>query len=646
MKAFLRTTLTAGVLLGIVLLAALPAWSHASLSASQPARGAAVEEPPTQVTLSFTEPPDPALTSVTVVGGSGSFEDGPPRVSPDNNLMVQVDLKDLPNGSYTVSWRTVSAVDGHSTSGSFAFGVGEPPDPASAADMEEETTSKLPSAVARWVLYLGLSALLGAAWVSRFAFTERMLPLQRLAKAGWILALAGVAGLAVTQFNEAGVDLGIFFSSTSGRGLTLRAVPVVLAGLALFVLRNKHRTQMLAAGALTLLAMLAHSATGHAAVPPGVGLKVTQQWVHFAAVGVWLGGLAALLIGIRQTGHEERQRAAKRFSFVAGIAILVVVLTGILRAIQEVGGWEPLFNSSYGRLVIAKSALIVALGGLGALNRFRNVPVAGSAPDKLQKAGRLEVAVAVVTLALAGMLSTSVPPISMAAQSEESRVAVTGTDFARTVEATLVVEPGTGGPNRFSLDLTEPGSDDPLIGVEGVILRFSSPSNPAGGESTLELSPNDDGRFVGTGSNVSSDGRWRAVVAIRTSSDSLEIPLEFSTRAPGHITSESVVEGQPTIYSVTDPQGRQLQVYGEPDTPGRSELHFTLFDEMGTEQEVDEIMAIAASPDESAVTLLTRRFGPGHFVSDVTLEEGINLFDVVLRSGDESIRFSVEMRTS
>jgi copper transport protein len=646
MKLLLRTVLAAGALLGLLLLSAAPALAHASLSASEPAGGAAVEQAPKQVTLTFTEFPDQALSSVKILGGSGSFEKGPPRVAAGDPSTLVVDLKELPKGSYTVSWRTVSKVDGHSSAGAFAFGVGEPPEAVSPG-AGEETASKIPSAVSRWVLYLGLASILGAAWMAVFAFGHSYRPIGRMGLFGFLAAVAGTLGLGAYQFREAGVGLGVFLTSSSGRALGFRAAPLVLVGLALLFYRNNYRPRMMVAGAGALAAMMTHAAAGHAAVPPGVLLKVGIQWIHFAAVGVWIGGLAALLLGIPHAPEEDRQRATRRFSFIAGFAIFIVTATGVLRAVNEVGGWQPLLDSTYGRLVIAKSAMIVVLGGLGALNRFRNIPRAVSAPEGLQKAGRLEVAIAVITLALAGMLSTSVPPVSVAAAGEAARVTIEGTDFARTSEAELTIEPGTAGPNRFKLSLREAGSGEPLDGVRSVNLRFSSLSNPAVGESSVAMEKKGQGNYEASGSNVSVDGRWRVTVAVTTSNNSFDIPLEFSTRATGYTTDTSRVAGQPTIYSVTDPQGRQLQVYAEPDKAGRSELHLTLFDTSGTELAVNEVVAIAVPPKEQSTTLVTRRFGPGHFVSDVTLKKGRYHFDVTVGTGSgDSLRFPAEMEVS
>lgn len=441
-----RPVLTAAGVLCLLLISAVPVSAYTILRASQPPGGAAVEEAPAQVTITFTESPDPALSVVRVLGGSDSFEQGKPRRADGDGLTLVVDLKELPKGSYTVAWRTVSRVGGHASAGAFAFGVGEPPGPAAAPAAATETGSKIPQAAARWVLYLGLTALVGAAWIALFVFKAAPRLVLRLAQAGWAVAAVGLLALAVLQHREAGVELDVFAGSSSGRTLALRAAPLLVAGLALLEARKRYRIGMGVAMVASLALVIAHSAAGHAAVPPNVTPKVAVQSLHFTSIAFWLGGLAALLVGLRDLSPEDRGRAARRFSFVAGIAIVVAAVTGVLRAVKEVAGWEPLFDTTYGKLVIAKAVLLIVLGGFGALNRFRNVPSAAHSPAGLQKAGRLELAIAVVTLAVAGMLSASVPPIS---------------------------------------------GDDAPDDIDRVSLRPSSLSNPASGEPTLELERQD-----------------------------------------------------------------------------------------------------------------------------------------------------------
>src|SRR5207247_6588117 len=105
--------------------------------------------------------------------------------------------------------------------------------------------------------------------------------------------------------------------------------------------------------------------------------EVACGWVDLVAVEAGSGGLAALLFALREASSDERAPAARRFSTLAGVAIAIVALTGLLRAIAEVGTWAGLFGTDYGRLVIVKSLLLGVLALLGAANRFWSVPAAG-----------------------------------------------------------------------------------------------------------------------------------------------------------------------------------------------------------------------------------------------------------------------------
>jgi copper resistance protein D len=92
-----------------------------------------------------------------------------------------------------------------------------------------------------------------------------------------------------------------------------------------------------------------------------------------------------------------------RYSRVAGWCILALAVTGVLSAAVRLGSWAALFGTGYGALVLAKSACLVLLAGLGGLARQRlhtgRTPV-------LRWAG-IEVALMAVTLGLAAALTQS-----------------------------------------------------------------------------------------------------------------------------------------------------------------------------------------------------------------------------------------------
>ena len=98
---------------------AKPAAAHAELRSSDPANGQLLQSAPDHIELNFTEPPDVGLTTVGVVDSSGaSVPTGPPERPPGSSKEIRVSLDPVPDGVYTVTWRTVSATDGHVTAGS------------------------------------------------------------------------------------------------------------------------------------------------------------------------------------------------------------------------------------------------------------------------------------------------------------------------------------------------------------------------------------------------------------------------------------------------------------------------------------------------------------------------------------------------
>jgi copper transport protein len=594
------------------------------------------------VKITFTEPPDPALSSVKVTGKTGSFEEGGAQLAPGDEMSLIVELKPAPPGSYNVTWRTVSKADGHSSAGSFNFGVGQPPDESVAPSVDRPAFSLL-GAAGRWLFYLGLVGLLGASSAVVIVFRSGSPALQSLARWSWVPAVAGLMCLGASQLIDAQVGIGVFLGSSSGAALLIRAVPLGLAGLALLIFRSNPNRALGVCGLATLATMLAHAASGHAAVAPSSSLKIAAQFVHMSSVGLWIGGLAALLISIRGEPDAVKSVAIKRFSTLAGVAIVTVAATGLFRAVHEVGTWASLLNTPYGRLVIAKAGLIGVLGLLGALNRFRHVPKRDTTTAGLRRTGTVEVTVAIVTLAVAGMLSSSIPPVSSnAAAAGSGPLVAEGSNFAKTARARLIVTPGTAGPNRFNLELEDYESGDPLD-VEEAALRLKSLSQPELGDSTLELENKSEGIYEAVADSLSVDGRWRIEVATRKGTTTLEIPLEISTRATGYREERIAGEGQPTIHKLTDAQNRQLQVYVDPERPGKSELHLTLFGPDGVELPTDSIVVICVPPKGSTSSLTTRRFGPGHFVSDVDLVEGGYLFDVLATTPDGKIRFLPEL---
>ena len=68
----LRRLAAAGAALVVAIGLASPAMAHALLASSQPAAGSNLSSAPTEVVLTFTEAPDPKLSSVQVLSSTGT----------------------------------------------------------------------------------------------------------------------------------------------------------------------------------------------------------------------------------------------------------------------------------------------------------------------------------------------------------------------------------------------------------------------------------------------------------------------------------------------------------------------------------------------------------------------------------------------
>lgn len=624
-----------------VLYFALPAEAHALVRSSDPEDGASLDRAPPAVTITFTEAPDPRLSQIHVLNTSGqAVEKGSARTVPGDPLKLRVNLASLPNGVYTVNWRTVSAVDGHVAGGAFAFGIGISPDEVVTAPTGTAGPSTPPPSAlgvsARWVLYAGLALLLGGSWVSVAAFRETSRGLLGLMTFGGMTSLVGLAGIAESQRASAQVGWQTFVKTSLGFNLAIELVPILAAALILIAawsLSGQRQTAaLIGVGMLAMIAIFTHVLASHAPSGRSPWLMVAAQWAHLTGFAVWIGGLAALIVGVRGLPSEGKALAVRRFSTVAGFMLAVVALTGLVRAIDEVGAWSRLTSTLFGQLVSLKSGLFLVLLLLGAANRFRSVPAASRTLQGLRRIGSSELGVAAVVLVAAALLTSLAPPsFTPAAGQPAPRIVAEGHDFGTTVRARLEVAPGFTGRNRFALTLLDFDTRKP-VQADRVSLRFRVPARPDIGESSLELSPGGAGVYRGRGTNLSLAADWSVTAVVEKGVDSVEIPLSLTAKNRVRV---SKVPGQPTLFTIDLPLGRSVQTYVDPGRQGLNQVHATFFDAGGNELPLSATSSLTARPSGGASrTLPVKRLGPGHFVGEGQLAAGPWHFEVSASAAD------------
>src|SRR5687767_13273221 len=162
------------VLLCIVaqfMLPARPVAAHAFLESSDPVANAVLPTAPRMVTLTFTEPLETSYSRAELFDETGSLVPGATSAigSEPRSMTVQIP-PGLGNGTYSLLWRTLSTVDGHTAQGYLPFTIGTEADVRIVATPAVETTAgALPEwalSVARWLALLGMAAV-AAVWPVR-----------------------------------------------------------------------------------------------------------------------------------------------------------------------------------------------------------------------------------------------------------------------------------------------------------------------------------------------------------------------------------------------------------------------------------------------------------------------------------------------
>ncbi|MDB5067316.1 MAG: transport integral rane protein [Chloroflexi bacterium] len=622
----------------------LHASAHALRQSSVPDSGANLPQAPPDVTITFGEEPDARLSSIEVLSTGGqAYQQGPTQAVPGHPLQLRVALKPLPTGVYTVSWRTFSHVDGHVAGGAFTFGVRQ--DPSSVPISSAVAGPPGPSAAdiaGRALLFLGLVMLVGGAGVATMVLPRPAPAVVLTLAPAWVLAVAGTTAVVASQASNAGVGVGDVLSTSIGRTLLERSLPLAITGAALLLCFRggdiRRRAAVAVAGAGGALAMLADVLNSHAAAGSAVAVNSAMQWVHIAAGALWLGGLLALLLGIRGLAGEARGRAVRRFSTMAGVALVAVAATGTVRAVIEIGAWDRLWGTTFGILVLVKVGLLLLLAGLGSVNRFRNVPVASRVVRGLRRVGSAELMVAVAALLVAAALVNEAPPTSEVARAAAPPALVLDAhDYGTSVRMRLTITPGSTGPNRFSAQLTDYDTGRP-VDAAGVQLGFTAPSCQSLGPTTLPLTRSAPGAWTATGSNLALGTSWQVTALVDRGTASVEIPVTVTPRTPPQtLTTTPGSDGLPTLYNLVLPVGK-LQVYIDPESTGGVEFHATYFDATG-----NGLDATVSSIRESGRTLPVRQLGPGHYVADATVTKGTNSFDIAAASGCQQLTSHIDI---
>jgi copper transport protein len=547
--------------------------AHALLVRADPPVNSQLREPPTVLTLYFSEPLEQRFSTVRVVDQNGERVEERVEFDATDDALMRVTLRPLTPGYVTVLWENVSTVDGHRISGSYPLTIlnedgslpfGTPPSVGASVSGEEARPARV---VTKLVLLIGGCLLTGAfaflAWVSPAmpgahgeAAREAMGRRGRfvIATALALLIVAGVAEL-LLQADDIGAGIGTTLDTRWGGRWLLRNLLLVLPAACLLAISLPADRQRSWAGwgglAGAAAYLLVAASVSHSAAGAGAFWGVASDFTHLVTASVWLGMLAllALLFFWARNGIALGERylvlstALQRFSVAAVVSLALLLFSGIVNAVIEVGRLADLVDTAYGRALLIKLVLILPLlavaGGNAYLLRPRYVATGAGANQRTrQRAEELEqrltqtvgfeLAGALAVLLVVAVLVQLTPTRGRVVSDVQAGKFIDLQESAG-ISATLVIDPNEPGINTFEVYLT--GAVDT---VESVRLNFDPPGD-SGEPSRLVLDPSNPPTFyVGRGPYITEPGRWRVEVDLRRNTGSdLAIPYNVPVTGAG-----------------------------------------------------------------------------------------------------------------
>ncbi|MEA2716444.1 MAG: copper transport protein, partial [Actinomycetota bacterium] len=485
--------------------------------------------------------------------------------------------------------------------GGFGFYVGSPSTISAVAVAGDEgagTAVGWGYGADRFVWFAGLLGLIGLVVARRWVWTPAVRAADLAGSdaaarfrgrfrpalvAAW--AALVVAGALVLVFQSANVSglpvgsaarpaaLGQVLSTTFGHLWVAQMVLTMVLAVPVAALTGRGRPRLGASPSVWVAAALALCAglclvaalNGHARTTEQSTVAVLSVATHLLAVGVWVGGLAALVVvggtAWRTLDPDRRPALARdvisRFSRVALVAMLVVVATGVLNAVLELATVSDLWRIRYGQLIVAKVVLLAVALVLAARHRW-TIPrrLAGDgdggrgAVSSFDRSAAVELVALVATVAVAGALVALVPGRSLALAAK-GPVNMERRAGAYTVQ--LFIDPTAVGTNQVHLTFVdaqglgaaEVTNTDVSLGLvsgalEPVAMRLISPGHFVG-DVTLPV----PGSYrlqarLGSGAGTTFDFRLRGTPTATT---------EDNATTAG--TSTTTIAGTPTTTAGT-----------------------------------------------------------------------------------------------
>jgi putative copper resistance protein D len=354
--------------------------------------------------------------------------------------------------------------------------------------------------------------------------------------AAWLtLTAADISGEPTAQVFGDGVLWTVLSQTTFGRAWLVRLVVAcaLAATLPPLLSPRDHKSPWLEITAAGLAAAFAGALawSGHAA--GGLGdeavIHPAADVLHLIAAAAWVGALLPLIVLFATAGTDDAslkmaRTATTRFSILGIVSVGTLTATGIVNTYYLAGSVPALLHTDYGRLLLIKIALFLAMVAIATVNRFRLTPrllqetsIAASrgALRKLRRNAAIEVLAGATVIAIVAALGTMPPAIHAAHQHPTYGAVPADAAFVHIHStegmADVTIRPGRTGRARATIRLWD--DDFEALNARQVSVTLTAPT--AASQSTTRPARQDrDGAWQVDGIEFSEPGNWTVSVDI------------------------------------------------------------------------------------------------------------------------------------
>lgn len=245
----------------------------------------------------------------------------------------------------------------------------------------------------------------------RDELTNRATGALAAASAVWVLAeltrLVGVAAdAAAIPVSRLSLRESLEFAlhTTAGRAGLLSIAAAALVCLLTLTMNRTVSISLAAAGA-SAAGLAARTIAGHLSDDAVGAIAVA---VHALAAALWCGTLAALALTVRHRGQWAR--VLPRFSRMSALCVAALLGAGTVAAVVVLDSPARLYDSGYGRVLLAKMILMAVLLAIAWRNRTRWLPEASAhrvSAEASRSRSLTELAIMSAALAVAAALAVT-----------------------------------------------------------------------------------------------------------------------------------------------------------------------------------------------------------------------------------------------